>query len=167
MAFMSQFRDLMFEMPFQVPQDYIYLFRAAGILSGMCSSLDPHINYWTLVEPYARKLLEEQVAGGLRQVLPKLTDLLGLLARLPAEADRVLSKALASELEIKMSPTRELQQDLRGLTNAINRLLWGVLFAALMGAGVMLLVNGFHALGIAALVFSGVALLALLLSLGR
>jgi predicted unusual protein kinase regulating ubiquinone biosynthesis (AarF/ABC1/UbiB family) len=45
-AFMSQFRDLLFDLPFQVPQDYIYLVRAAGILSGMFSSLDPHINYW-------------------------------------------------------------------------------------------------------------------------
>jgi predicted unusual protein kinase regulating ubiquinone biosynthesis (AarF/ABC1/UbiB family) len=166
-AFVSQFRDVLFELPFQVPQDYIYLFRAAGILSGMCSSLDPHINYWTLLEPYARKILEEQVTGGLRQILPKLTDLLGLLVRLPTEADRVLSKALASELEIKMSPNRELQQDIRGLTSAINRLLWGVMFAALMGAGVTLLANHFDALGIMALVFSGVALLVLLLSAGR
>jgi predicted unusual protein kinase regulating ubiquinone biosynthesis (AarF/ABC1/UbiB family) len=162
-AFMSQFRDLVFELPFQVPQDYIYLFRAAGILSGMCSSLDPHINYWTLLEPYARKILEQEVTGGLRAILPKAAELLSLLVRLPTQVDRVLSKALASELEIKMSPNRELQQDIRGLTRAINRLLWGVMFAALMGAGVTLLTNHYDALGLTAMIFSGVALLALVL----
>jgi predicted unusual protein kinase regulating ubiquinone biosynthesis (AarF/ABC1/UbiB family) len=166
-AFMSQFRDLVFELPFQVPQDYIYLFRAAGILSGMCSSLDPHINYWTLLEPYARKILEQEVTGGLQAILPKATELLSLLVRLPTQADRVLSKALASELEIKMSPNRELQQDIRGLTSAINRLLWGVMAAALMGAGVTLLTNHYDVLGITALAFAGLALLALFLSAGR
>jgi predicted unusual protein kinase regulating ubiquinone biosynthesis (AarF/ABC1/UbiB family) len=162
-AFVSQFRDLLFELPFQVPQDYIYLGRAASILSGMCSSLDPHINYWTLLEPYARKILEEEITGGLDEWLPKATELLGLLVRLPTETDRFLSKALASELEVKIAPSRELEQDLRKLTGAINRLVWGVVFAALLAVGATLLTNHFATLGIIALIMSMASLLGLLL----
>ncbi len=161
-AFVSQFRDLLFELPFQVPHDYIYLGRAAGILSGMCSSLDPHINYWTLVEPYARKILEQELTSGLSHWLSEMMEMLGLLARLPTEADRFLSKALASELEMKIMPSRELQQDLRHLTGAIDRLMWVIVFAALLGAGVTLITNHWGTFGIILLILSAVALLGLL-----
>jgi len=163
-AFVSQFRDLLFELPFQVPNDYIYLGRAAAILSGMCSNLDPHINYWTLLEPYARKILEEEVTSGLTEWLPKVTELLGLLVRLPTEADRFLSKAIASELEVQVAPSREFKRDIRELTGAINRLVWVIVFAALMGAGVTLLINRLTTLGIAAMVVSVLALAGVLLS---
>jgi predicted unusual protein kinase regulating ubiquinone biosynthesis (AarF/ABC1/UbiB family) len=151
-------------MPFQVPQDYIYLGRAAGILSGMCSSLDPHINYWTLLAPYAQKILAEEITGGLGNWLASVTEVLGLLVRLPTEADRFLNKALASELEMKIAPSRELQQDIRKLTGAIDRLMWVAVFAALLGAGVTLLTNHFVTLGTVALILSVAALLGVLFS---
>jgi predicted unusual protein kinase regulating ubiquinone biosynthesis (AarF/ABC1/UbiB family) len=163
-TFAHQFRDLLFEMPFQVPHDYIYLGRAASILSGMCSNLYPDINYWTLLEPYAEKILREEATQGMRDWLAKAADLLGLLARLPTQADRFLGKALASELEIKVAPGRELEQDIRQLTGAINRLVWGVVFAALLSAGVALLVNHFIALGTVALTLSAMTLLGVILA---
>jgi predicted unusual protein kinase regulating ubiquinone biosynthesis (AarF/ABC1/UbiB family) len=162
--FTHQFRDLLYEMPFQVPHDYIYLGRCAGILSGMCSSLDPNINYWTLMEPYARKILEEEITGGLGDWLAKATEMLGLLVRLPTEADRFLGKALASELEVRVVPSRELDREIRGLTGAINRLVWGVVFAALFISGAMLLATHFIALGAIALAFSMVTLLGAILA---
>jgi predicted unusual protein kinase regulating ubiquinone biosynthesis (AarF/ABC1/UbiB family) len=42
--FSAQFRDVMYEMPFQVPADLIFLGRCLGILSGMCTGLDPAFN---------------------------------------------------------------------------------------------------------------------------
>ena len=163
-TFMSQFRDLLFELPFQVPHDYIFMARAAGILSGMCASLDPHINYWTLMEPYASKILAEGITGGLREWLGQVPDLLGLLVRLPTEADRLLNKVLASELEVKVAPGSTLEQDLRKLTRSIDQLIWVVVFAALLGAGVTLLTNHFNTLGAAALVLSVITLLGLILA---
>ena len=44
MKFGLQFRELMFSMPFQLPQDLLFLGRTLAILSGMCSGLDPHFN---------------------------------------------------------------------------------------------------------------------------
>jgi predicted unusual protein kinase regulating ubiquinone biosynthesis (AarF/ABC1/UbiB family) len=54
-----QYRDLFYELPFQVPQNFIYLGRAAGILSGMCTALDPDFNAWDVLAKYARKLLTQ------------------------------------------------------------------------------------------------------------
>ncbi len=163
-TFAHQFRDLLFEMPFQVPHDYIYLGRAAGILSGMCSSLDPDINYWTLLEPYASKILQEEVTGGLSDWLAKATEFLALLVRLPAETDRFLGKALAAELEVKVAPSRKLEQDIQALTGTIDRLVWGVVFAALLIAGVLWVINRFVTLGAIALVLAAVALLGVILA---
>jgi len=162
-TFAHQFRDLLYEMPFQVPQDFIYLGRCAGILSGMCSSLDPDINYFSLLEPYAQKILEEELTSGLSDWLAKATDMLSLLVRLPAQADRFFSKAASGELEMKVSPSRELDREIRGLTSAIDRLVWGVVFAALLMAGVISLASHVTIVGAVALALSAIALLGVFL----
>jgi predicted unusual protein kinase regulating ubiquinone biosynthesis (AarF/ABC1/UbiB family) len=162
--FAHQFRDLLNEMPFQIPHDYIYLGRCAGILSAMCSNLDPGINYWELLEPYARKILREEATSGLGDWLGRATGLLGRLVRLPTEADRFVGKALASELEVKVAPSRELERDIRALTGAINRLVWGVVFAALLATGALSLINHLVVLGVVALIASVGAFLGTLLA---
>jgi predicted unusual protein kinase regulating ubiquinone biosynthesis (AarF/ABC1/UbiB family) len=55
--FAHQYRDLIFSMPFQVPNDLIMLARTMAILSGMCTGLNPDFNLWNQVAPYARKLI--------------------------------------------------------------------------------------------------------------
>jgi predicted unusual protein kinase regulating ubiquinone biosynthesis (AarF/ABC1/UbiB family) len=42
--FSHQFRDLLYELPFQVPTDLIFLGRCVAILSGMCTGLNPDFN---------------------------------------------------------------------------------------------------------------------------
>ena len=42
--FFDEFGDLMYEMPFQVPNNLILFGRCVGILSGMASGLDPQFN---------------------------------------------------------------------------------------------------------------------------
>jgi predicted unusual protein kinase regulating ubiquinone biosynthesis (AarF/ABC1/UbiB family) len=164
-TFAHQFTHLLFDLPFQVPQDYIYLVRCAGILSGMCSRLDPEINYWILMEPYAQRILQEEMTGGgLTAWLAKAAEALSLFVRLPTAADRFLSKALASELEFKIVAGRDLNQDLRALAGAVDKLVWGIVFAALFIAGTMLLTNQFITLGIAALALAAVALAGVILT---
>jgi predicted unusual protein kinase regulating ubiquinone biosynthesis (AarF/ABC1/UbiB family) len=151
-------------MPFQVPHDYIYLGRAAGILSGMCSSLDPDINYWKLLEPFANKILQEEITGGLSDWLATATEFLSLLVRLPTEADRFLGKALAAELEVRVAPGRELERDIQALKGTLDRLVWGVVFAALLVAGVLWIINHFFTLGAIALALAVLALLGVMLA---
>jgi hypothetical protein len=100
----------------------------------------------------------------MRQWFTSATELLSLLVRVPTEADRFLSKAIASELEVKIAPNRELQNDIRGLTNAVKRLTWVIVFSALMGAGVILLANHFDTPGSIALILASLALLGALFS---
>ena len=52
----KEFSDLLYAMPFQVPQDFIYLGRTVSILSGLATSLDATFNPWSEIQPYAQKL---------------------------------------------------------------------------------------------------------------
>jgi predicted unusual protein kinase regulating ubiquinone biosynthesis (AarF/ABC1/UbiB family) len=60
----QEFRDLLFDFPFQVPQDFIYLGRAMGMVSGLVSLLDPEINPWYQLERYGEALLAGEGSGG-------------------------------------------------------------------------------------------------------
>jgi predicted unusual protein kinase regulating ubiquinone biosynthesis (AarF/ABC1/UbiB family) len=66
--FAHQYRDLIFSMPFQVPNNLIMLARTVAILSGMCTGLDPDFNLWEQLSPYARKLIEQETKGNRRLV---------------------------------------------------------------------------------------------------
>jgi len=54
--FAMQFRELMYEMPFQLPHNLLVAGRTVAILSGMCTGLDPNFNLWGQLAPYAQKL---------------------------------------------------------------------------------------------------------------
>ena len=58
--FAYEFRDILYNMPFQLPQDLIFLGRAVGILSGMCTGLDPQINVFEHLSPFSQKIIKEE-----------------------------------------------------------------------------------------------------------
>ncbi len=53
-AMVREFGDLLYEMPFQVPEDLILLGRCLSILSGMASGLDREFKVWDGIAPYAK-----------------------------------------------------------------------------------------------------------------
>ena len=59
----TEFSDLLFSMPFQVPQDFIYLGRTMSILMGMATSLDPSFNPWHELMPYTQKLMAQGLSA--------------------------------------------------------------------------------------------------------
>jgi len=154
--FAHQYRDLMLNMPFQVPQNLLYLARTVAILSGMCTGLDPDFNLWLQLSPYARKLVEEEAASGLDFWLDQLGEMLQTLLALPGQTSRVLTQAERGGLLVQAP---QLNREVRSLKYSVDRLTGGLVFAALLIGGVML-VNGENTLfGNGLLGASGLALL--------
>ena len=60
--FGKEFRELIFTMPFQVPENLILLVRTVAILSGMCTGLNPNFNVWESISPFAQKMLAEDAS---------------------------------------------------------------------------------------------------------
>ena len=62
-ALSGEFNDLLYDMPFYLPQDFIYLSRTVGILSGMSTSLDPNYNPWQELQRHWTGLVKNGIAS--------------------------------------------------------------------------------------------------------
>jgi len=162
--FSHQFRDLLYELPFQVPTDLIFLGRCVAILSGMCTGLDPDFNLFQELAPFAQTLLAEEQGEWPQRVLDWLEGQSRLLGGLPGRLDSVLEKAERGDLLVTARADPALDRSLTRLTRAINRLVTAVIFGALLLAGAQLYLNGQLLLGAIGL---GLAVLAALWTLRR
>jgi len=158
--FMRQFRDLMFELPFQVPENLIYLGRTVAILSGMCTGLHPDFNLFISLTPFAQTLLAEETSDeGLEFWLNEILDWGRKLIVLPARLDSALSRLERGDLAVVARPSPEQKRQAQQLNAALNRLTGGLLFAALLMAGAVLYVNGQWGLGATGWALAAAALL--------
>jgi len=132
--FAHQYRDLIFSMPFQVPNDLILLARTVAILSGMCTGLDPEFNLWNQISPYARMLIEKEATKGINDWLEELGSLLQNLIALPSQASRVFTQAERGEL-ILQSP--RVADEVHTLSRSVDRLTTAIIFLAFLLGGVM------------------------------
>jgi predicted unusual protein kinase regulating ubiquinone biosynthesis (AarF/ABC1/UbiB family) len=137
--FAHQFRDLMYEMPFQIPHDLLLLGRTIAILSGMCTGLDPDFNVWTRIAPYAQKLVTEEVGPGWQVWLDQAGEVVKQLVALPGQFSRLLDRLERGELGVDIP---QIDQQIFYVEAAINRLLGGLIFAMFLFGGVLLVDRG-------------------------
>lgn len=162
--FAHQYRDLIFSMPFQVPNNLILLGRTMAILSGMCTGLDPNFNLWNQLAPYARKLIAQEAKAGIGDWLEELGKMFQSVIALPSQTSRVLTLMERGDL-IVQSP--QMSREMRALTRAMDRLTTGVIFFGLLIGGVLLYNAGNIAYGQGMLVGALVALIWILFFRGR
>ncbi|MCJ7708035.1 MAG: AarF/UbiB family protein, partial [Anaerolineales bacterium] len=164
--FVRQFQDLLYEMPFQVPNDLIFLGRCVAILSGMCTGLDPEFNLFAGLAPFAQQLLAEEDGDWLDTLVDWLTKQGGVLVGLPGRVVSTLAKIERGDLVVTARADPGLGRELRSLTRSANRLVAAVVFAALLLAGTLLTLNGNQLLGRIGLGLALLALAWMLLGLG-
>jgi predicted unusual protein kinase regulating ubiquinone biosynthesis (AarF/ABC1/UbiB family) len=155
-------RDVMVETPFQVPNDLLMLVRTVAILSGMCTGLDPDFNLWGQLSPYAGKLVQEEASSAfsLDNILKQVGDVVQAFVALPSQASRLFAQVESGGLTVQ-SP--QVTGEVRALGRSVDRLTGGVIFAAFLLGGVMLLDGGNSQLGGGLLGAAGVTLLWVLL----
>ena len=135
MRFGLQFQELMFEMPFQLPENLLLLGRTVAILSGMCTGMDPDFNLWTSIAPYANELITDEGTSNWQTWLAEATKIFQVLIGLPGRTDRVLTTLERGDLNVQ-TPLLNLQ--VRRLDRSVNRMTGGLVFAALLVAGAVL-----------------------------
>ena len=135
MKFGLQFRELMYNLPFQLPQNLLMLGRTVAILSGMCAGLDPDFNLFGFVAPYATRLVADEGVSGWQTWLNEGLKILKVVAALPGRADRVMTIMERGDLSIQ---TPMLNRQVMHLEGSLNRLSGAVLVAALLISGAIL-----------------------------
>lgn len=134
-----QFRDLIYDMPFQVPQDIIFLGRAVGILSGMCTGIDPDFNVWFHLAPFAKQLVAEEVAdhgGGWKE---EITELAHKIYTFPGRVVSLMEKLEHGKLVVR---DPELMREIKKLKIAINRMTTSIVTVPMIIASILLYLAG-------------------------
>lgn len=158
--FTNEFRELLYTMPFQIPQDFIFLARAVGILSGMCTGLDPEFNVWEHLAPYARKLVAEEARSSPEFWIENLRGLVTALFSYPIRVQSALDRLERGDISVRIL---EITQSTRRLERALRQIAASLVFSALFIGAVQLYLAG--QLGFAAVLFGLAALVLLWIAL--
>jgi predicted unusual protein kinase regulating ubiquinone biosynthesis (AarF/ABC1/UbiB family) len=162
-AFATEFRDLLSELPFQIPQNVLYLGRAANILVGMMTALDPTFNPWKALQPFAQDLAGAgTVRGAAGNVLNEGVRLLRQTVQLPGQQEAFYSRALNGQLEMRAQLDPASKSDLKRIDAGVSRLTWAVVFASLLVCGTVLAINGLGLLSAALFIGAAVTLVRVL-----
>ncbi|HYU33075.1 MAG TPA: AarF/UbiB family protein, partial [Thermoanaerobaculia bacterium] len=139
--FFREYRDLLYQIPFQVQVDLLFATRAVGLLAGMATYLDPEFDPWSETVPFAERLAAEELRGDWRGLLGKLAIQGRSLLGLPRQLETFLTRAERGQMVVQASFSPEARRTLQRLERSILRLSWMIVSAALLIGGVMLHVD--------------------------
>ena len=137
--FAREFREIIYTMPFQVPQDLIFLARMVSILSGICTGLYPDFNVWEGLIPYATKLMAEDGEPRWQFLLKEAGSILQTLVALPRRMDSVLNKIERNDFSVK---TPQLERQGQRIERNTRRIVFAIIFLALLTNAVQLQLGG-------------------------
>jgi predicted unusual protein kinase regulating ubiquinone biosynthesis (AarF/ABC1/UbiB family) len=154
----GEVEHLIRDLPFQMPQDLIFLGRSVGMVSGIATTLDPDINLFETLRPFAQELIarEGRKVDWVERARAELGSLAQIAATLPRQMDSYYKAANRGELRMRVDLGR-LERGMRRVERATARLTSGIIATGLFLGGVLLRINGFGAE--AAWAWAGAALL--------
>lgn len=158
-AFAIEFSELIRTLPFQLPNDFLFLIRALSLISGVTSTLNREFNIWDAVDPFARSLVNGSGSGAIKRLGKDVFETLTTLSRLPARVESLVSRMERGELVLR---NPELERRIRSLDSSLRRAAAAIVFAGLCIAGVLTAPSN-QALGFSLI---GVSVLPMLYALG-
>jgi predicted unusual protein kinase regulating ubiquinone biosynthesis (AarF/ABC1/UbiB family) len=153
--FADEFGDMVRSLPLQLPENMLLLIRAVSLTSGMCSGLDPSFNVWDAAEPYAGRLLRDETGNVVQAFASRAVETAGITMRLPKRIDDIIGRVDDGTVTFD---TSRLERRLDRLEGIARRIASGVLFAAMLVGGA-LLVTPLPPLGITLICVSALPLL--------
>lgn len=133
--FALQFSDLVRTLPFQLPNDFLFLIRALSLVSGVTSELNRDFNIWDAVDPFARSLLNGSGNGALRRIGRDVLVSLNTLVSLPKRLDDLVTRIERSELVVR---NPELERRVSRLDSTLRRTTSAVIFATMVVTAVLI-----------------------------
>lgn len=135
--FFRQYRDVLYELPFQVQVDLLFASRAVGLLAGLATQLDPEFDPWAETLPFAQRLAAQELRRDWREILGEGLAQLQILLTLPRRVDAVLARTERGTLTFQSTLTPDSRKTIQRLERSIHRLSWTVVAAGLLIAGVI------------------------------
>ncbi len=158
-AFMQEFEDLLYEMPFQAPENLILLGRCVSILSGICTGLDPKFNVFENIVPYTDTLVDVEGEGRWSLIWREITRMFQLIIKLPARTDNLFARMEQGRLEVRVPA---LSHEMERMRRSQRKTTIAIMFAAILLSGVQFFLAGEITVGIVFFSVAGFLLLVLL-----
>ncbi|NTU86253.1 MAG: AarF/ABC1/UbiB kinase family protein, partial [Chloroflexales bacterium] len=142
-AIFDETRDIIYDLPFQIPQDLLYFGRSLSMVAGLATEICPDINLFQELRPFARMLVDQERRNGNwpEQVQKELRELGQILLALPRQMDAYYKAANRGELSSRSDLTR-LERGMRRVERSNERLTGGMLATGLFLGGVQLRTRG-------------------------
>jgi predicted unusual protein kinase regulating ubiquinone biosynthesis (AarF/ABC1/UbiB family) len=140
--FMKEFRSLIYEAPFQIPSDILFLGRAISILSGLATQIDPNFNVFEAAAPFAQKLIADESGTFGRELLDQVTQTGLAIARLPRQLDRMADLIASGDLRVTINENERILRELARLNRSAYRIPWAIMAMGSFLGSVMLLAIG-------------------------
>jgi predicted unusual protein kinase regulating ubiquinone biosynthesis (AarF/ABC1/UbiB family) len=144
-AIFEETRDIVYDLPFQIPQDLLYFGRALSMVAGLSTEICPDINLFQELRPFARMLMDQERGNGSwpEQVQKELRELGQILIALPRQMDSYYKAANRGELSTRSDFSR-LERGMRRVERSTDRLAGGMMATGLFLGGVQLRTRGFQ-----------------------
>jgi predicted unusual protein kinase regulating ubiquinone biosynthesis (AarF/ABC1/UbiB family) len=124
-------RGIFLTLPFQLPQDVVYLGRALSLLSGVITMLDADTNVFQAIQPIARRWLSQNQGSLIDSAVRIGRQLLGV----PGRIDRVLGMLEDGTLRVDM---RAMERQLERMEQRAARSERILTLSLLIGIGYVL-----------------------------
>jgi predicted unusual protein kinase regulating ubiquinone biosynthesis (AarF/ABC1/UbiB family) len=130
--FALRFSDILRTLPFQLPNDFLFLIRALSLISGVASTLNREFNIWDAIDPFARSLLNGAGSGVAKNLGKEVLSFATTVGRLPGRIDDLISRFDAGQVIIR---NPELETRIRSLDASVRRATSGLLFVGIFLGG--------------------------------
>ncbi len=147
----TEFNELLYDMPFYVPQDFIYLGRTLGILSGMSTALEPSYNPWQELQYHWTHMVGDQFGadGGSLSTLVRNQGAQALMQLGQAFVRRtmnpmaeVVERLERGELRVTVEQSAKLQRQFARIEVQERRTTRAILSGSLFISATMLYTSG-------------------------
>lgn len=109
----NEAQELLLTLPFQMPQDVIYLGRTLGLLSGVVTMLDPQINLIDASRPLAQRWVTQVQSTLVDDLLGTVRTIIGLPRRLDRIMTQMEQGSASNELTQIASQIADMQRQQR------------------------------------------------------
>lgn len=142
-GFVGGMSDVLYDLPFQLPQPLLFLGRAVGVVGGVAAGLAPEFDIFATTRPFALQFIRERSLGHdfRERLASEGRELIADLAQLPHQAVQFYTRAARGDLQVRPELTK-LERNVRRVERAIIRLTAGIAASALFIGGVLLRING-------------------------
>ena len=130
-SFIEDLMAIVLSYRLKMPSDLVLVFKTIAMLEGISLQLDPDMNVFQEVEPYVRDAILEMQSPvvRLREAVDQVREASEAVMLLPKQLQRMLEQIEAGESNLSMT-MKGLDEPVRRITGAVNRLVLALLAAA-------------------------------------